>query len=58
MPTQKKDKKILVVVESPNKCATIQKMLGPNYYVKASCGHVSEVVDVDNDNNFKPKYKK
>ena len=50
-------KKILVIVESPKKCGTIEKMLGPEYMVKATCGHICEVVHVDDDDNFKPKYK-
>ena len=35
--------RILVVVESPAKCRTIQRYLGPQYVVKASFGHVRDL---------------
>ena len=35
--------RILVVVESPAKCRTIQKYLGPQYVVRASFGHVRDL---------------
>ncbi len=35
--------RVLVVVESPAKCRTIQKYLGPSYVVQASLGHVREL---------------
>ena len=35
--------RILVVVESPAKCRTIQQYLGPQYVVKASFGHVRDL---------------
>lgn len=38
----------LVIVESPNKCAKIKKILGDNYVVKASVGHIFEL---DKKNN-------
>ncbi len=50
----------LVIVESPTKSKTIEKMLGKNYTVRASMGHLRDLpkstfgVDVDND--FAPKY--
>ncbi|MDR0316397.1 MAG: type I DNA topoisomerase [Treponema sp.] len=56
----KKDKKILVIVESPAKAKTIEKYLGPDYSVKASMGHLIDLpksrtaIDVDND--FEPEY--
>ncbi|HAR68489.1 MAG TPA: hypothetical protein DCR99_01955, partial [Thermus scotoductus] len=33
----------LVVVESPAKARSIQKMLGPGYEVRASLGHVADL---------------
>ena len=33
----------LVIVESPNKCKKIQSILGSNYIVKASVGHVADL---------------
>lgn len=55
--------KILIIVESPSKCGTIEKFLGPNYKVIASCGHIMQIDDesfnglgIDIANNFEPKY--
>ncbi len=52
--------KTLVIVESPNKIKTIQKYLGNDYIIKASCGHVrelsSENMGIDVANNFQPTY--
>ncbi len=52
--------KCLVVVESPAKAKTINKMLGPQYIVKASNGHVRDLpkheLGVDVDNDFAPTY--
>nr|QFG74438.1 MAG: DNA topoisomerase [Megaviridae environmental sample] len=54
-------KKKLVVVESPGKIQKIQKILGDEYIVKASCGHCRDLapkeLSIDVDNNFKPKYQ-
>jgi DNA topoisomerase-1 len=55
--------KTLLIVESPAKAKTIEKLLGPNYIVKSSFGHIRDLVKDKNDfgidieNNFKPKYK-
>ncbi|MDR1930696.1 MAG: type I DNA topoisomerase [Treponema sp.] len=56
----KKDKKILVIVESPAKAKTIEKYLGPDYTVKASMGHLIDLpksrLAIDVDKNFEPEY--
>ncbi|HIU64715.1 MAG TPA: type I DNA topoisomerase [Candidatus Avacidaminococcus intestinavium] len=52
--------KTLVVVESPTKSKTIEKILGRNYVVRASMGHLRDLpktqFGVDIENNFEPKY--
>lgn len=52
--------KSLVVVESPAKAKTINKILGRNYIVKASMGHIRDLppkeLGVDVNNGFTPKY--
>ncbi|NPA27299.1 MAG: type I DNA topoisomerase [Chloroflexi bacterium] len=51
----------LVIVESPAKARTISRYLGKGYVVKASLGHVRDLLrsqmSVDIENNFKPKYR-
>jgi DNA topoisomerase-1 len=53
----------LVVVESPAKAKTINKILGPNYVVRATVGHIMDLatpkggLGVDVENGFKPKYQ-
>lgn len=53
-------KKNLVIVESPAKAKTIEKILGKDFHVVASFGHVRDLpkskLGVDVDNNFKPSY--
>jgi DNA topoisomerase-1 len=55
--------KTLLIVESPAKAKTIEKLLGINYIVKSSFGHIRDLVKDKNDfgidiqNNFNPKYK-
>jgi DNA topoisomerase-1 len=55
-----KDKKILVIVESPAKAKTIEKYLGPDYTVKASMGHLIDLpksrLAIDVDHDFEPEY--
>jgi len=55
--------KTLIVVESPSKAKTIAKYLGANYIVRASYGHIFDLVTgkghgvgVDIENNFTPKF--
>lgn len=50
----------LVVVESPTKAKTLLGILGKDFVVKASMGHVRDLpksgLGVDVDNDFKPEY--
>jgi DNA topoisomerase I len=58
---EKKRSGKLVIVESPAKARTVGRFLGKNYIVKASVGHVRDLLrsqlSVDVDDNFKPKYR-
>jgi len=51
----------LVIVESPAKARTVGNFLGKGYTVRASVGHVRDLLrsqlSVDVENNFKPKYR-
>ena len=51
----------LVIVESPAKARTVGRFLGKEYTVKASIGHVRDLLrsqlSVDLENNFAPKYR-
>ncbi|MBF0493786.1 MAG: type I DNA topoisomerase [Candidatus Omnitrophica bacterium] len=56
-----KSGKYLVVVESPAKSKTINKILGKEYKVIATMGHIVDLphdrMGIDFDNNFKPEYR-
>lgn len=51
----------LVIVESPAKARSVGQYLGKGYIVKASKGHVRDLLvsqlSVDVENNFEPKYR-
>jgi DNA topoisomerase-1 len=51
----------LVIVESPAKARTVGRFLGKDYTVKASVGHVRDLLrsqlSVDVENGFTPKYR-
>ena len=57
---EKRDGK-LVIVELPAKAKTVGRFLGKGYTVKASVGHVRDLLksqlSVDVENNFEPKYR-
>jgi DNA topoisomerase-1 len=58
-PAQRRGK--LVIVESPAKARSVGSFLGGGYTVKASKGHVRDLlvsqISVDVKNNFEPKYR-
>lgn len=51
----------LLIVESPAKAKTIEKILGKEFTVKSSFGHIRELskvnMGIDIENNFKPTYE-
>ena len=53
--------KTLLIVESPAKSKTIEKLLGPNYTVLSSFGHIRNLdkksLGIDVNDNFKPHYR-
>jgi DNA topoisomerase-1 len=53
-------KKNLVIVESPAKARTLSKLLGRDYSLKASMGHIRDLpksqLGVNTDKDFAPKY--
>lgn len=60
MPTNNVKGKKLVIVESPTKQKTISKILGSDFIVRSSFGHVRDLpshdMGVDIAHNFKPTY--
>lgn len=52
--------KTIVVLESPNKIKKISAIIGSNYIVVASCGHIRDLkkqsLSINVDDNFKPDY--
>ncbi|MDR0724181.1 MAG: type I DNA topoisomerase [Endomicrobium sp.] len=52
--------KYLVIVESPAKEKTISKILGKDFIIKSSFGHIRDLpkskLGIDIENNFKPTY--
>ncbi len=59
--SKKKRNGKLVIVESPAKARTVGNFLGNSYTVKASVGHVRDLlrsqISVDVENGFTPKYR-
>ena len=53
--------KNLVIVESPTKVPTIEKILGKDYEVKSSRGHIRDLakkeMSIDIENNYEPEYE-
>ncbi len=60
-PSKRKRVGKLVIVESPAKARTVGHFLGKNYTVRASKGHVRDLLvtqlSVDVENDFEPKYR-
>jgi DNA topoisomerase-1 len=62
-PPSPDDKRVgkLVIVESPAKAKTVGRFLGKGYTVRASVGHVRDLLrsqlSVDVDHDFQPKYR-
>ncbi len=50
----------LVIVESPAKAKTIEKILGKDFHVKSSMGHIRDLskneISIDIEKNFTPRY--
>ena len=57
---EKKKEKALVIVESPAKSKTIRKILGDNYQIEASFGHIRDfpknVLGFDVQHGFEPSF--
>jgi DNA topoisomerase-1 len=52
--------KSLLIVESPTKVNTLKKIVGKDFIIKASVGHLKDLpkkkLGVDVDNDFSPEY--
>ncbi len=59
--SSEKDFKYLVIVESPAKSKTLTKILGADFLVKSSVGHIRDLaakgLGIDVKNNFEPSYE-
>ncbi len=59
--TKERDFKYLVIVESPAKSKTLTKILGKEYLVESSIGHIRDLpakgLGIDVKNNFEPSYE-
>src|ERR1700735_646614 len=59
-PFYTKMAKNLLIVESPAKAKTIEKILGEDFEVKSCYGHIRDLekgdMGIDIKNNYKPKY--
>jgi DNA topoisomerase-1 len=59
-PAKTQEKKTLIIMESPHKAETVQKILGSGYTVKACIGHLIDLpksrLAIDVDHNFEPEY--
>jgi DNA topoisomerase-1 len=59
-PSKRGKKKSLVIVESPTKARTLAGILGPEYDIRSSVGHVRDLpksrLGVDVDGDFAPRY--
>ena len=60
-PKKEQRKGRLVIVESPAKAKTVGRFLGKDFMVRASVGHVRDLLksqlSVDVENDFQPKYR-
>lgn len=60
-PSRRKGNTRLVIVESPAKARTVGRYLGQGYTVRASIGHVRDLLrsqlSVDIENDFQPTYR-
>lgn len=56
-----KNKKKLVIIESPSKIKKLQSFLGANFLIRATFGHVMDLprkgLGIDIKNNFEPTYQ-
>ncbi len=59
--SQEERKRILLVVESPTKAKTLKNMVGQDYVIEASYGHIFDLptdrLGVDIENGFIPEYQ-